>query len=176
MNFINKILIFLLFLGVGFWIAGLFPSSVMEGQQNETKSNPGGVQLEDKSRITFHNEVFPKYYPLLVKFLKENKSETLSWRDDSGEDKKVYLSFSHYQGVALETEFYLGGSSNDTPLSAQPLHVRMIDNNTDGVMDSIEMIKSDGDSRSFEPPFDELQKYMWDVSLAIAFRLSKCCS
>lgn len=87
-----------MFLGVGFWIAGLFPTRVMEGQQNETKTNPGGVQFEDKFRITFHNEVLPKYYPLLVIFLKENKSETLSWRDDSGKDKKVYLSFSHYQG------------------------------------------------------------------------------
>lgn len=154
----------------------MFPSSVIEGQQNKTKSNPGGVQLQDKTRITFHKEVLPKYYPLLVKFLKENNSETLSWRDDSEEEKNVYLSFSQHQGLTLETEYYLGGSSNDTPLSTQPLQVRMIDNNTDGVMDSIEMTKSDGDSRSFQPPFDEIQKYMWDVSLAIAFRLSKCCS
>ena len=176
MNFINKILLFLVFLGVGFWIAGLFPTSVMDSQQSKAKVNPGGVQLQDKSRAKFKNEDMPKYYPLLVKFLKENNSETVSWRDDSGKDKKVDLSFSHYQGLVIETELYLGGSSNDTPISAQPLQVRMFDNNTDGVMDSIEMIKSDSDSRVFQPPFDEIQKYMWDVSLAIAFRLSKCCS
>ena len=176
MGFINKIILFLVFLGVGFWITGLLPSSMMEGQQNKTKMNSSGVQFQDKSRAIFHNESLPKYYPLLVNFLKENNSETLSWRDESGKDKKVYLSFSHYQGIVVETELYVGGSSNDTPVSAQPLQVRMIDNNTDGVMDSIEMTKSDGDSKSFQPPFDEIQKYMWDVSLAIAFRLSKCCS
>lgn len=176
MSFINRIALFLVFLGVGFWLAGLLLSSTMEGQQNKTKSNSTGVQLQDKSRIEFHNEIFPKNYPLLVSFLKENKSETLSWRDESGKDKKVYLSFSHYQGMVIETELYLGASSNNTPISAQPLQVRMIDENTDGVMDSIEMIKADGDSKIFQPPFDEIQKYMWDVSLAIAFRLSKCCS
>ena len=176
MSFVNKIVLFLVFLGVGFWIAGLLPSSMMEGQQNKTNTNPGGVQLQDKSRAKFHNESLPKYYPLLVSFLKENNSETVSWRDDSGKDKKVYLSFSHYEGMVVETELYLGASSNGTPMPAQPLQVRMIDNNADGVMDSIEMIKSDSNSRIFQPPFDEIQKYMWDVSLAIAFRLSKCCS
>jgi len=176
MSFVNKIILFLVFLGVGFWISGLLPSSMMKGQQDKTKMNSGGIQLQDKSRTEFHNEIFPKYYPLLVNFLKENKSETLSWRDESGKDKNVYLSFSHYQGMVIETELYLGASSNDTPISAQPLQVRMIDNNTDGVMDSIEMIRSDSDSKIFHPPFDEIQKYMWDVSLAIAFRLSKCCS
>ena len=176
MGFVNKIVLFLVFLGVGFWIVGVLPSSMMGGQQNKTKMNSNGVQLQDKSRATFHNESLPKYYPLLVKFLKENNSETLSWRDESGKDKKVYLSFSHYQGIVVETELYVGGSSNDTPVLAQPLQVRMIDNNTDGVMDSIEMTKSDGDSKIFQPPFDEMQKYMWDVSLVIAFRLSKCCS
>ena len=176
MSFINKIVIFLVFLGVGFWIAGLMLSSPMEGQQDKARSTPGGVQSQDKSRIEFHNETLPKYYPLLVSFLKENTSETLSWRDESGKDKMVYLSFSHYEGVVIETELYLGASSNDTPLTAQPIQVRMVDENTDGVMDSIKMIKADSDSKTFQPPFDEIQKYMWDVSLAIAFRLSKCCS
>ena len=176
MGFVNKILIFIVFLGVGFWVSGMLPSSMMGNMQNKERHRSDGVKIQDKSRATFHNESLPKYYPLLVKFLKENNSETLSWRDESGKDKKVYLSFSHYQGIVVETELYVGGSLNDTPVSAQPLQVRMIDNNTDGVMDSIEMTKSDGDSKSFQPPFDEIQKYMWDVSLAIAFRLSKCCS
>ena len=176
MSFVNKIVIFLVFLGVGFWIAGLLPSSMMEGQQNKTKTNSGGVQLQDKSRTKFQNEILPKNYPVLIQFLKENNTETLSWRDESGKDKKVYLSFSHYQGIVIETELFLGASLNDTPVLAQPLQVRMIDNNMDGVMDSIEMTKSDGDSNVFQAPFDDIQKYMWDVSLAIAFRLSKCCS
>lgn len=175
MSFLHKVLLFLVFLGIGFWIASLFTGGMMEGQQNKTRMSPGGVQLPDQSRATFQNESLPKYYPLLVKYLKEKHSETVSWRDESGKDKKVHLSFSHYEGLIIETELYLGASSNDTPISAQPLQVRMVDNNTDGVMDSIEMIKSDGDGKIFQPPFDEIQKYMWDVSLAIAFRLSKCC-
>ncbi|MCK4587040.1 MAG: hypothetical protein KAU29_06840, partial [Gammaproteobacteria bacterium] len=66
MGFVNKIILFLVFLGAGFWITGLLPSSMMEGQQNKTKMNSNGVQFQDKSRATFHNESMPKYYPLLV--------------------------------------------------------------------------------------------------------------
>jgi len=176
MNFVNKIFLFIVFLGVGYLVAGLLPSRVMDGQQEKSRNKSGSAEFQDKSRAKFLKESMPKNYPLLIKYLTNNNSETLSWRDESGAEKKVYLSFSHYQGLVIETELYLGASSNDTPISAQPLHVRMVDNNTDGVMDSIEMTKYNGDSKFFQPPFDEIQKYMWDVSLAIAFRLSGCCS
>jgi len=176
MNLITKIVLFIAFLGLGYLIAGFLPSRVMERQENQADFKKDGVQLQDKSRANFQNETLPKFYPQLVNFLKETNSETLSWRTESGEDKNIYLSFSHSQGLTIETELYIGASQNDTPISAQPLHVRMIDNNTDGIMDSIEMTKSNGDSNVFQEPFDEIQKYMWDVSLAIAFKLSKCCS
>jgi len=176
MNFVSKIILFIAFLGLGYLIAGLLPSRMMEDQNNQVNFEKDAEQLQDKSRVKFQNETLPKYYPQLVSFLKETNSETLSWRAESGEDKNIYLSFSHDHGLIIETELYLGASQNDTPISAQPLHVRMFDNNTDGVMDSIEMTKSNGDSNVFQEPFDEIQKYMWDVSLAIAFRLSKCCS
>ena len=176
MNFVNKIFLFIVFLGVGYLVAGLMPRSMMEDQQEKSGIESAGVEFQDKSRAKFLKESMPKNYPLLIKYLTNNMSETLSWRDESGADKKVYLSFSHYQGLVIDTELYLGASSNDTPISAQPLQVRMVDKNTDGVMDSIEMTKYDGDSKFFRPPFDEIQKYMWDASLAIAFTLSRCCS
>ena len=176
MNLATKIILFIVFLGLGYLIAGFLPSRIMEHQENQANFKKDGVQLQDKSRAIFQNETLPKFYPQLVTFLKETNSETLSWRTESGEDKNINLSFSHSQGLIIETELYLGASQNDTPISAQPLHVRMIDNNTDGIMDSIEMTKSNGDSNVFQQPFDEIQKYMWEVSLAIAFRLSKCCS
>ena len=175
MSFINKILLFLIFLGLGIWIAGLLPNSMLEDSQEYMKNNSRGEKIRDQSRIKFLNESLPKYYPQLINYLKENKSEHLSWTDDSGKDKYVYLTFSHYQGLVVETELYLGASQNNTPILAQPLQVRMVDHNTDGKMDTIELIRSDGDSKIFQPPFDEIQKYMWDVSLAIAFRLSECC-
>lgn len=175
MSFINKILLFVVFLGLGYLIAGLLPGRIME-EQNQANLKKDSAQLQVKSRTKFKNETLPQYYPQLASYLKKTNSETLSWRDNSGEDKNIYLSFSDQQGLVIETELYLGASQNDTQISAQPLHVRMIDKNLDGVMDSIEMTKSNGDSAVFQERFDDVQNYMWDVSLAIAFRLSKCCS
>ena len=160
MNFFNKIFLFIAFLGIGFLAAGILPRIMMEDPQEKSGIESAGVEFQDKSRAKFHKESMPKNYPLLIEYLKSNMSETLSWRDESGADKKVYLSFSHYQGLVIDTELYLGASSNDTPISAQPLRVRMADKNIDGVMDSIAMTKNDGDSKIFQPPFDETQKYM----------------
>lgn len=176
MNLINKILLFLVFLGLGIILAGLLPGRILEDHNNHTNFDKDGSMFQDKSRTKFQNETLPKYYPKLVDFLKETNSETLSWRDKSGEEKNINLSFSNYNALIVETELYLGASQNETPMSTQPIHVRMIDNNIDGAMDSIKMTKSNGESAVFNKPFDQIQNYMWDVSLAISFRLSKCCS
>lgn len=175
MNFVNKVVIFLIFLGLGILIANLLPSRISK-DQNQASVNNDAEQMQDESRVKFRAETLPTYYPQLVDFLKETTSETISWRDESGEDKNIRLSFSQLQGMVVETELYIGASQNGNPMAAQPLHVRMVDTDTDGVMDSIEMTKSNGDSAVFHQPFDEVQHYMWEVSLAIAFRLSKCCS
>src|SRR5210317_189714 len=124
MNFFNKIILFIVFLGIGFLVAGLVPRGTMEDQQEKSGIESAGVEFQDKSRAKFHKESIPKNYPLLIEYLKNNMSETLSWRDESGADKQVYLSFSHYQGLVIDTELYLGASSNDKPISAQPLQVR----------------------------------------------------
>lgn len=175
MKFVNKILLFTAFLGIGFWVSGWLPSKVMQQSENNAMKKPDSVQVQNKSRVKFLNEVVPEYYPLLTGFLRENKSESLPWETESGENKKLYLSFSNYQGLAVETEIFIGATNNDMPVSTQSVQVRMIDNNTDGIMDSIEFIKSDGDSKLFRAPFDQGQQYLWDTSLLMAFRLSRCC-
>ena len=89
MKFVTKILLFFLFLGLGYLIAGILPSRVMEGQENQANTKEDGVQLQDTSRANFQNVTLPKFYPQLVNFLKETNSETLSWRTESGEDKNI---------------------------------------------------------------------------------------
>ena len=175
MSFVSKIMLFLIFLSIGIGIANLLPSSLIDTHQNNAVNNTSIAKIKDKSRIEFQNVSLPKYYPLLLKYLEKNHSEKITWQDDSGAEKNIFLSFTQHQGLSIETELFLGAAINDTQISAQPLQVRMVDQDTDGVMDSIELFKADGDSKKFHRPFDEIQSYMWDVSLAISFRLSQCC-
>ena len=175
MSLINKVIIFLVFLGMGYLIAGWLPSKIAGDQKDQTKTQLDNVQTQNQSREKFLNESVPKYFPLLVGFLKEKSSEILSWDTEKGEKKKIHLSFSERQGLVVETEIYIGATSNDVPISTQAVQVRMIDKNVDGLMDSIMLTKSNGESMNFQAPFDNAQQYLWDASLAMTFKLSKCC-
>lgn len=175
MNFISKVIIFFVFLGMGFLVAGWLPSKIGGDHETQTKRQADISQAQNQSREKFLNETVPKYFPLLAEFLREKSSETLSWDTEKGENKKIYLSYSEREGLVIDTEIYIGATSNDVQISAQAIQVRMVDSNTDGMMDSIRLTKSNGDSMKFQAPFDKAQQSLWDASLAMTFKLSKCC-
>lgn len=154
-------------LSVIFLMSGWSPWNLLFG--------PQPAEENQDSWRHFAEKVVPEKLPQLLTFLKSNGEETISWITRSGEGQTQTISLENSHTLIIETEVFLGSSSEDASTTTQSTHVRMSDTNLDGKMDQIQYHALEDKNYEHQPPFDELSLFLWESGLAITFKMSKCC-
>gem|GEM_PF-3685085 len=122
----------------------------------------------NNSRDYFITVIVPKMYPELIRCLQDGPN-VVQWRAQSGETQTEKISLVGTTTIKIENTVYTGGTESN-----QPITVEMLDESSDGILDTITYIQPSGKKHVFNPPFDETSQYLWDSGLAIAFKESSC--
>ena len=123
------------------------------------------------SRDNFIKNVLPLKYPQLINYLKNNKILTVNWTSQTGETQSQNLALNKDNAVVIKTKMYGGTTdSMDTPVN-----LVMMDKNRDSRLDYIEYHMKGRKPHIYNQPTDESSLYLWETSLAITVKYSKCC-
>lgn len=123
------------------------------------------------SRDNFIKKVLPLKYPLLVEYLNQNKILKVNWVSQTGENQNQLLTLNNDKAVVIKTKMHAGAAGSINT----PVDIVMMDKNRDSRLDYIEYHMQDQNPHIYNNPTDESSLYLWDTSLAITIKYSKCC-
>lgn len=123
------------------------------------------------SRDIFVQNILPKKYPQLVKYLQSNGALPVTWTSQTGEPQRQTVELSEDGGVIIKTKMYGGPADNMN----RPVRITMIDTDQDARLDLIEYSMKGQSSQRISNPADERSLLLWDTALAITMKYSACC-
>ena len=123
------------------------------------------------SRDNSIQNILPKKYPQLIRYLKANGTLPVTWTSQTGESQKQTVALSAKGAVIIKTRMYAGPADNMNT----PVKITMGDNDQDSRLDYIEYSMEGQNPQRLNNPADESSLFLWDTALAITMKYSRCC-
>ena len=132
----------------------------------------------------------PIQYTHLLDYLKQKKSFNLRYTTESGTADSIKVHLNEGDGLVIERDVFLevtppsesGNIRSFQPATMIKAHVTMMDMDKDSKLDSIEINAKDPDwtgeryrDLKIDDPKDGKYTFLWEQSLGIVYRNSKCC-
>lgn len=123
------------------------------------------------SRDDFVQNVLPKKYPQLVRYVRAEGTLPVVWTSQTGEHQSLTVEVTVRESVMITTMAHTGFEKNMNT----PTMVIMIDRNLDSRLDYILWLPQGDEPQMFESPTDEASLFLWDMALATIMKSSDCC-
>ena len=168
MKKVGTVLFLIVFLGIGFFnfLGGNWsPWNLLWGPQYDARQHGAEPSLND-----FINSTLPELYPKLLVHVRNEGSQAIEWRSEAGD--RIIAALSPYRnGLVLDTSTIV----QDSEGNESRVDIRFFDETGDARLELVEYTEENGTVHPFSNPTDETTIFMWNSSLAMAFRLTECC-